>query len=827
MRKRSIFPALVALSLLLPSCSETRNLAEGETLYVGIREVAYDRPLARRDTAVQRGVITAVADAYETVSGLLEGDASVLKDESGEQPLGKAQRDSVRLLRERDRETYGQAKAEVEAVLAYAPNNSFMGSSYRRFSLPVGLWIYNKYVYKTTRWARWMLNTFGATPIYVTAVNPRVRAQVAQNTLRNHGYFRARVTSDTVTMRNPRKAKVDYEVRTGELFRLDSIAYLHFPAHSDSLLRSAMRQRKLWTGDPFSVKNLDAERTRLSDLFRDHGYYYYQPSYITFRADTLVRPQHVQLQVLPSPAVPPQASRPYYIGRTRIEVYDNESRTLTDSVTRRSITYAHSGKPGKPLLKMRALFPHMRYRRGNVYNQSVMKGVQSDLSGMGIFSQLTMQYVPRDTAFLCDTLDVRITARLDKPYDAEFKGNLVTKSNGLVGPGVGFSMARQNAFRGAEKVSLDVHGSYEWQTGAQMQGSSQTINSYEYGVALNLQFPRLTMLTLGRRLNRRATATTNYKISADWLNRSGYFGRVSFGARLGYTYQRRPTIRHELVPFRLDYDMLLNTTPKFNSIIAQNQALYVSMRNQFVPSMQYTLQMTSRAAARNPRTFTFVVKEAGNVTSGLYRTLGQDWRQTNKHLFGVPFAQYLKLTAEVTEKYKVLSTRTYLVGRLFAGAVVSYGNSTIAPYSDLFAIGGANSIRAFGMRSIGPGTYHPATSGYSYIDQMGDLKLEANVEYRFPLVGNLSGALFLDAGNVWLLKPDAARPGGSFNPKTFGKEIALGTGFGFRYDLDFLVLRFDVGIGLHAPYDTGKRSYYNMPKFMDSLGYHIAVGYPF
>ena len=101
------------------------------------------------------------------------------------------------------------------------------------------------------------------------------------------------------------------------------------------------------------------------------------------------------------------------------------------------------------------------------------------------------------------------------------------------------------------------------------------------------------------------------------------------------------------------------------------------------------------------------------------------------------------------------------------------------------------------------------------------------MEYRFPLVGNLSGALFLDAGNVWLLKPDAARPGGSFNPKTFGKEIALGTGFGFRYDLDFLVLRFDVGIGLHAPYDTGKRSYYNMPKFMDSLGYHIAVGYPF
>lgn len=819
--------ALVALTLLLPSCSETRNLAEGETLYVGIREVAYDRPLPKRDTVVQEGVITAVADAYETVSGLLSGDAKAAKKLQTGSDLTKKQRDSIRVMQERDRETYELAKAEVEGVLAHAPNNSLMGSSYYRFPLPMGLWVYNRYVYRKGGWAKWMQNTFGTTPIYLTTVNPRVRAQVAQNTLRNYGYFRARVSADTVAMRNPRKAKVSYEVLPGELFHLDSIAYLNFPAHSDSLLRATQWQRRLWKGDAFSVKNLDAERTRLTDLFRDHGYYYYQPSYITFRADTLIRPEYVQLQVLPAPIVPPQASRPYYIGRTSIHVYDNQSYELTDSTTRRSITLAHSGEPGKPLLKMRALFRHLRYRRGDLYKQSVMQGVQSDLSDMGIFSQLSMHYVPRDTAFLSDTLDVLITARLDKPYDAEFKGNVGTKSNGLVGPGVSFSMARQNAFREAEKVSLDVYGSYEWQTGAQMQGSSQTINSYSYGVALNLQFPRLTILSLGRKFNRRATTTSNYKISADWLNRSGYFGRVSFGARMGYTYQPRPTIRHELVAFRLDYDMLLNTTEKFDSIVKQNPALYVSMRNQFVPSMQYTLQMTSRAAARNPRSFTLVVKEAGNVTSAIYRALGQDWKATNKHLFGVPFAQYLKLTAEVTEKYKIKSTRTYLVGRLFAGVVVSYGNSTIAPYSDLFPIGGANSIRAFGVRSIGPGSYHPSVSGYSYLDQVGDLKLEANLEYRFPLVGNLSGALFLDAGNVWLMKPDAARPGGSFNRKTFGKEIALGTGFGFRYDLDFLVLRFDVGIGLHAPYDTGKSGYYNMPKFMDSLGYHIAVGYPF
>ena len=161
------------------------------------------------------------------------------------------------------------------------------------------------------------------------------------------------------------------------------------------------------------------------------------------------------------------------------------------------------------------------------------------------------------------------------------------------------------------------------------------------------------------------------------------------------------------------------------------------------------------------------------------------------------------------------------------GVIFSYGNSTAAPYNDLFSVGGANSIRAFTVRGVGPGSYIPGASAYSYIDQMGDFKIEMNAEYRFPIVSMLSGAVFLDAGNVWLLDADINRPGGTFDISRFGKDLALGTGLGIRCDLDFLVLRFDVGVGLHAPYDTGKSGYYNMPKFKDSLGYHFAVGYPF
>ena len=175
-----------------------------------------------------------------------------------------------------------------------------------------------------------------------------------------------------------------------------------------------------------------------------------------------------------------------------------------------------------------------------------------------------------------------------------------------------------------------------------------------------------------------------------------------------------------------------------------------------------------------------------------------------------------------------IDSRNHIATRLMAGAIASYGNSTTAPYSEQFYIGGANSLRAFTVRSLGPGSYHPAdATRYSYLDETGTLKLEANIEYRARLFGNLQGALFVDAGNIWLLREDKERPGGKFTIKDFADQIALNTGFGLRYDLQFLVLRFDVGIALHYPYDTGKSGYYNIPSFGKGYAWHFAIGYPF
>ena len=790
-------------------------------MYRGIKKLDYDAQLKRKPQQEQ-GVITAIADAYSTVEGLLSGDASVLN--AGESNP-EAVKDSLKKTDKADAAHYETAKEEIKAALAYSPNGAIMGSSYYTHPFPVRLWIYNRYVNSNSKFGRWMMNHFAATPVLVSTVNPKVRTSVAHNTLRNYGYFRNKVTYDTIPLPNPRKAKISYHVTPGPLFHLDTIKYMPFYPQADSIIMATMNQRLLKQGEPFSVPQLDAERNRLAKEFRNNGYFYYRPNYISFKADTLMIPQKVQVQVGPLPETPAQAKHPYFLGNTRINIYKYNQYQLTDSMTFRGQTYAYSSTDKKPPLRLRAILPNLFIKRGELYKQANHDITLQKLSDMDVFSSVRVNYVPRDTTLSNDTLDMVVSAMLDKPYDAEFEGKVTKKSNNYVGPGLSFSMRKRNAFRGAETLGLSVWGSYEWQTGAHMEERNSLVNSYELGATASLSYPRLMFFGLGKKLWRRSISSTNFELNARWVNRASYFSRVSLGASVSYTLQRKRNIKHEFTPFSLNYDLLLNSTAKFDSIIQANPALYVSMRDQFIPSMEYTFTW-KKEKNRQQQTLRVNLKEAGNVTSGIYAIFGKGFNEQGKELFGVPFAQFVKASLQYTRQFP-LTTRTCLATRFFAGIIYSYGNATTAPYNDLFSIGGANSIRAFSIRSIGPGSYHPARSTYSYIDETGDLKLEANIEYRFPIIANLYGAAFIDAGNVWLMRENEKQPGGKINMSDFGKTIALGTGVGLRYDLDFLVIRFDLGIGIHAPYDTGKSGYYNMPSFGKSLGYQFAIGYPF
>ena len=831
--------AFVLLCFFLSSCSLTKHLPEGETLYRGIKSIDYDKAPKKDKQAEQEGVITALADAYTKVEGLLSGDASVLQTEEVDE---KAVRDSLKQASQKDLEAYASAKEEVEAVLSYAPNGAFMGSSYVTHPFPIKLLIYNRYAGSKHRFGKWMFNHFAASPVLMSNVNPRLRATVAKNTLRSRGYFRAQTSFETVPdPRDSLKERVRYNIHPGPVYHLDSIAYMGFPDPPTSTLKGRelfplkAEWEKPWNvadgsllhrGDPFSVVNLEAERTRIVTALRERGYYYQRNDYITFHADTLQTPMRVLLQVHPSPKAPPEAMRPYYIGNTRVNIFKYGDHEIVDSlVLRGGASFGYSRPATKPLLKPRAVWRSMLFRKGDLYRLSQGDLMQDRLASTNVFSSIRINYVPReDSISSSDTLDIVVNATLDKPYDAEFQGNLTGKTGGQLGPGASFSFSKKNAFRAAETLTLKLWGSYEWQTGANVKGKSSLLNSYEWGLSGSLSFPRFRFFGLGRKLGRKYVSTTAIDLQARWQNRAGFFGRVSWSGGVNYTMQRKQRIKHEFSPLTITYDQLLHSTARFDSIVGANPALYISMRDQFVPSMSYTFSWAG--SPKHPSSLTISFKEASALVSSIYAICGEPYSKENKRMLGVPFAQFVKTTVQYTRQVP-LTKRSLLAMRAFGGFVYSYGNAKSAPYSELFSVGGANSIRAFGMRTIGPGAYHPQTSQYSYIDQMGDLKLEVNLEYRFPIVGKLQGATFIDAGNVWLLRSSDNQPGGKFSFKDFGKQIALGTGVGIRYDLDFLVIRFDLGIGIHAPYDTGKSGYYNMPSFGKSLGYHFAIGYPF
>ncbi len=822
-RKGLLLTALSAGSLLFSACSTTKHLAEGEQLYVGIDHIAYTGTpqTARRNAATDSaGVITSIAGAVDAVADVLGGkddgrNAGLLQTDA---EAGKSAR---KARTQADLKAFSAAREEVEAVLAYAPNGSLFGSSSLRSPLPVGLWFYNGFVEARNGLGRWIFKNFATTPVYVSTVSPEVRAKVATNTLHNYGYFSGRVTPHVLTQRNPRKAKIAYDVYAGPVHRFDSIAYIGFPPRADSLLKATAGQRLIKKGDPFSAVALSEEQTRVEQLFRENGYYYYAAPYTKFLADTLQRKNRVQLRVSPSPERPANVRRQWYIGHTYVSVHGSGASTLDNVLRRRNYTYHFSG--GKLPLRANMWRRAVSHRHGELFRLSDSNTTLEKLGAMGVFSQLEVNYVPQDTTARCDTLDVYVSAVMDKLYDSSFEMNATLKSNQQVGPGVAYSIAKRNAFGGGEKVSFKLFGSYEWQMHAGGGGNS-LLNSYELGTDLSLEFPRFIFPGVTRR-NFRRPSTTTFSLNADWKNRASFFQMLTLGGSVGYKWRRHSTTVHELTPFSLDFDKMMHKTAAFDSIMTANPALYVSMRNQFVPSMSYTLTYTSAASHRNPVWLQFSVKEAGNVVSGIYAAFGKPWGRRDKDLFGSPFAQYVKLTAEGHETFR-LNARFSVATRLFAGIIYSYGNSTSAPYSDQFYVGGANSVRAFTVRTIGPGAYRSDNSKYAYIDQNGDFKLEANAELRARLFGSLHGAVFLDAGNVWLLRNDPQRPGSQLSASTI-KNIAVGTGAGLRYDLDFLVLRFDVGIGLHAPYHTSKSGFYNLERFKDGFAFHFAIGYPF
>jgi outer membrane protein assembly factor BamA len=686
----------------------------------------------------------------------------------------------------------------------------------------------------------------------MSQVNPALRASVAQSVLRKNGYLHGDVSYVEVPRKNPKKMKIGYTVTLDSLFTIDTLSYVNFPSDMQVLIDSTLEESNLTEGKPFSVSTLDAERSRISQLFRNNGYYYYSPGYTTYLADTFDIPCHAKLRLQLADSLPANVLQKWYLGTMSISLRKTAREELSDSIGRRFLKIFYNGK--KPPLRPRVLVNNMKLRPRKAYSNDDYLASMQNLNATGMFSSTDFTFTPRLDS---DTIDLAINCVFDKPYDFYVETNLINRTIGRMGPEMRVGFTKRNAFHGGEKLDVNLHGSYEWQ----VNGGDSEMNTYQYGADASIEFPRIIAPFFGERStpsrdrNRRrrrfrryySTPWTVAKVSTDIIHRPEYYKMHIVSGEWTYKWQTSERSRHEFSPLTLKYQFMNTKTEKFEEIIRTNSYLSTTMDDHFIPKMRYTYVFSSPKTNIHPSRWETTIEEAGNVASLYFVARGDGWNQEEKTMFKNPYSQFVRLETDYSKLWP-LDKNSQLVAHVNAGILWAYGNSSTYPFSEGFYVGGANSIRAFGIRSIGPGAFPGfGDSQSSYLLQNGDIKFVFNLEYRRKLVNSLYGAVFFDAGNIWNRKSmiaditddmdtdlknfaiiwNEAFSDSQFKVKNFFKQLATGTGIGLRYDLDFLVVRVDWGFGLHVPYKTSKSGYFNIERFKDMHTLHLAIGYPF
>jgi len=809
-------------ALLLTACSITSMLPEGEVLYTGVSKIHHNK-VDTIDDAVKEALAT---------------------------------------------------KLEV------APNSSFLGSAYHISPFPVGLWIYNGLYPRRERGFRyWFWKHFKSDPTLVSQVNPALRANAAVAALKDEGYFDATVGFDTVyDKKDSLKAKIAYTVNYARKSRLGSVTYMPTPfPRIDSIVSHTLSGSLLRSGDRFSYTNLDAERSRIADVLKDSGYYFFEPKYVSYLADSTERSNTVNLRVLVGANADRKALAPCTIDSVHFNLDLGAGLRSQHFDTLRFMTVGWNGPQQQ--MKTRHLRRSLGFRRHALFTPGRVAMTRELISRLNTF-----KYYPIETEIMHlagdsltptfsrlkleegqmpglgdDTTSVRlvVNATYDYPWTGTTEIGAVYKDNEQVGPGASFKAMRRNLLGGGEKLVFQLDGTYEWSTGKNASSAGR-LNSYELGGKVSLSVPRLQIPHYFRPVREKPVSST-YSVSIDWMRRAGWLDMVRASGSVEYGFGLNKYNSMTFTPLKLTYVSAFNKTDAFNEMIMRYQSLEHSFENQFIPQMQlsWTFDNASSTSSRPHREYARVtLAEAGGLTDVLMGQIGSHRTQGERQLFFLKFSQFLKATAEFRYTHTI-DGDIKLAARVQGGVGYAYGNSIDLPYSEQFYIGGPNSLRGFSVRGIGPGsTKWISKYGedvYSYLQRVGDIKLEGNVELRFPIAGVLHGALFADAGNVWRLRSTNLSPqqydllreqmdavayeglvcfmdaysNGEQLGSDFFRQLALDAGLGFRLNLDMFIIRLDIGVPLHDPNDVDE-SYFNCRHaLLRNLGWNLAVGYPF
>ncbi len=686
---------------------------------------------------------------------------------------------------------------------------------------------------KNNGFNRW-LRQIGESPVVYSRDLQANTSQQLEMFLFNKGYFNASVTDTTIFKK--KKAKVIYELHPREPYYINKIDYFFQDAALAEFVLNDSVPRVLTEGGQYDTDNLQGERVRIEGILRNKGYYNFTRDFIYYEVDSTAGDHQVDITLSIS-NFPVRDSSGNMI-RTAHPTYRIRQVTMTtdEDVTdleepgmpsaRDSTVYGDVVVIGKRGTRVKhELITQKNYIiPGEIYNARKVQQTYRNLTSLSAFRLVDINF--RETGLDTSLLDCEI--RMISATRQAFTGGIEgTTSGGNIGAAGNLNYQHRNLFGGSEKFDLTFLGAIE--TLPENPGTPREVfgTMQELGVEARLRLPQFLLPFKTDQFIRQFNPEPNINLAYNFQKRPDYT-RSTFRGSFGYQWRGNRYVSHAVYPI----DISLINTPVLDDDFRdwlEGTYLYYSYLPHFITDQRYRMVYSNQKLNKTSdfQYVRFGFETAGNIMYGLYRLIGDPANDAVLQLFGVDFAQYVRTDLDVRH-YDYRGEDQSLVYRAFVGAAVPYLNSTAIPFEKQFFGGGANSIRAWRVKNLGPGAFAGDTIS-RFPNQTADLKLEANIEYRFKLFWKLDGALFVDAGNIWSLSKEDDREGALFDLRRFYKEFAVGTGFGLRFDFNFFIFRVDLGIPMVDPsYPEGERWVPAHDELQwNDLGYNFAIGYPF
>ena len=647
-------------------------------------------------------------------------------------------------------------------------------------------------------------NPFSKKPVIYDSVQARLSCGDLLTAMQNQGYMQAGVSLYTTV--NGKKLDAAYKLHPGEPFLIGRVEYDIEDENIQKLMRLDLPEnRQIKSGMRFTVETLDNERKRITNFLADHGYYRFHKDFIQFSADTIAGQKDiaVTLHLLKYKAnsnAPEMEHTCYEMGH--INFISNDSDRIH--------------------LRHQVLLNATDLKEGQPYSASALQQTYNNFARLQAVKYTNIRFLEVPDS---SKLDCNIQISTNKPSTISFQPE-GTNTAGDLGAAASLTYTNRNLFRGSEQLSIELRGAYEAITGLE---GYQDQNYTEYSVESKLVFPRFVAPFLSKNFRRRQTASSELSVSWDLQNRPEFHRRV-FSTAWRYRWsepKHHLTWRYDLLDLNYVYMPWISTTFKedyLDNVTSRNAILRYNYEDLFIMKMGFGLTYSDGVDAVR-----FNAESSGNLLNGVSKVLAFKTNEDGQHtLFNIAYAQYVKFDVDYTHLMQ-FDKRNALALHAGLGVAYPYGNSTVLPFEKRYFSGGANSMRGWGVRELGPGKFKGTDGRIDFINQTGDLKLDLNAEYRTSLFWKFQGAAFIDAGNIWTLRNYEEQPGGQFKLNEFYKQIAVDYGLGLRLNFDYFILRFDMGMkAVNPAYETSEEHWAIVhPRLSRDFSFHFAVGLPF